>query len=170
MKVLRLKACCNGFSLVELIVVMAIVGTLLATATLSFNSFQRKAKIESQTQEIFSDLNNARLTAMYQKKRQALVFQPTNYQFKSYSTENENRITGGTTQFTKDVSYQITKKSGAVLADRIIEFNIRGFTSDIDTIRVNPVNSGASYDCIVIHDARTNLGKMDANGMDCNFK
>jgi len=89
--------------------------------------------------------------------------QPKGYTFFRFSSLNESRITGGTPLFTKAVTYQMTKENGASIANRIFEFDIRGFTNDLDTIRVNPSGTSAQVDCIVVHNARTNLGKMENN-------
>jgi len=50
----------RGFSLMELMVVLAIFATLLSIATLDFNAMTKKAQIERQTRELFADLNQAR--------------------------------------------------------------------------------------------------------------
>lgn len=157
----------KGFSLVELIVIIAIMGTLMAIVTLDFNSMQRKAQIERQTRELFADLNQARIDSVHRKLRHSIVMQPDSYTFKRYSSENESRNTG-TILSTRNVSYQITKRTGASAADDITEFDIRGFTNDDDTFRINPVGTAAQVDCIVISVGRTNLGKME--GTTCVVK
>ena len=153
----------RGFSLVELIVVVAIIATLLTIATLDFNAWTRRAQIERQTRELFADLNQARTDSFFMKKRHKVVMQPKGYTFSRFSSFDESRTTGGTALATKALTYEMTKESGASIANRIFEFDIRGFTNDLDTIRVNPSGTSAQVDCIVVHYGRTNLGKMENN-------
>jgi prepilin-type N-terminal cleavage/methylation domain-containing protein len=162
----------TGFALTELIVVMVIMGIVLSIATLSFNSMQRKAKIEAETREVFGDLNEARLNSIYLKKRHRITFQPTSYVMNRYSSDND---ANGTQLFSKNVPYQLSKASGASIADIFFEFDIRGFSTNTNTIYVNPANSGAMFDCIVISQSRTNMGlgvDSDNNGQaeNCNAK
>jgi type II secretion system protein H len=153
----------KGFSLIELVVVMTIIGILLSIVTLDFNSWQRRSQIERQTRELFSDLNQARLESLHRKQRHSIVMQPNSYIFRRYSSENENRLAGTVVQ-TRNVNFQITKLSGSSAADDITEFDIRGFTNDNDTFQINPINSGAPVDCVVIATGRTNMGKNE-NGL-----
>jgi len=71
----------RGFSLMELMVVLAIFATLLSIATLDFNAMTKKAQIERQTRELFADLNQARTDSFFVKKRHKLVMQPKGYTF-----------------------------------------------------------------------------------------
>jgi len=153
----------RGFTIVELVVVMAIMGILLAVVTFAFTGWMRKTKIESQTREFFSDLNRARTESLFRKRRHSIVMNgsATGYAFRRYSSENENRASGGLVLFSKTVSYQFSKEGGGSAADRIFEFDIRGFTNDLDTTRVNLVNSSAAFDCVVIAASRINLGRME---------
>ena len=153
----------HGFTLIELMVVISLIGIVLAIATLNFSSMNRKAGIERQTREILADLNTARLDSIYRKQRHALIFQPASYIMKRYSSQDEPYHGGDLTKnivLSKTLTYQITKESGSTLADRIIEFDTRGFTADMETVRVNPSYSGAAFDCIVISTGRTNIGNM----------
>ncbi|MBI2353485.1 MAG: prepilin-type N-terminal cleavage/methylation domain-containing protein [Deltaproteobacteria bacterium] len=162
----------KGFSLIELIIVIAVLGIGAAIATLNFNQWVRKANIEKQAKELLTDLNDARLQSVYTKKRHSVVFQPNSYVFKEYSSLNEDTEDGGRVITSKNVANQMTTLSGGSLADSIIEFDIRGFTSDWNTVRINPAYSGAAYDCIVVSNARTNLGKIEKSGSSdvCNQK
>jgi prepilin-type N-terminal cleavage/methylation domain-containing protein len=150
----------KAFSLVELVVVIAIMGTLMAIVTLNFNDWQRKAQIERQTRELFADLNQARIDSLHTKKRHSIVMQPNSYIFKRYSSENEDQD-AGTAVLTRTVSYQITKGTGSSITNEVTEFDIRGFTNNSETFRINPVGTSAMVDCILISIGRTNLGKME---------
>ena len=153
----------RGFSLIELIIVMAVIGIIMAIATVNFNSWQRKATIERQTRELHADLNAARTDSIFRKTRHSIVLNPNNYIMKRYTSPDEDSTAGGIVVLRKDVSYVISKLSGT-FADEHIVFDTRGFvTFNPPTIKINPSDSGAAFDCIVISTARTNLGKVESN-------
>ena len=166
-----MKSTNNGFSLVELLIVIAIIGIGASIATLNFNQWIRKSNIEKETRELYSDLNEARLQSIYTKKQHGIVIETaTRYVLKKYSSPNEAPAAGSIRQ-TKTTKNAMTKDDGTALAaDTRILFNIRGFTSNAfgNTIRFNPINL-AAFDCIIISEARTNLGKM-GTGNVCSQK
>jgi prepilin-type N-terminal cleavage/methylation domain-containing protein len=166
----------NGFTLTELIVVMSIMGILFSIVTLNFNDWQKKAQIERQTRELYTDINTARTESVFRKNKHRITFQPNSYVFTGYSSENE-AASAGTAISSRNVTYQLTRVVGtstASIADYAVEFDMRGlvtganFSSPNLTLNLNPVGTGAIFDCIVIHVARTNMGKME-NGT-CTFK
>ena len=57
----------KGFSLVELLTVIAIMIVLTSIATLQFSSMVRKREIEKQTQLLYTDLAEVRQKALYEK-------------------------------------------------------------------------------------------------------
>lgn len=160
----------KGFSLIELLIVIAVIAIAAGAATLNFNQWVRKANIEKQTRELFGDLNEARLKSIYMKKRHSIVLYSNSYVFKEYSSENEDK-TNGRTLYTKNTTYQMKTEDGAVLDGNIVEFDIRGFTvfPSNNTYRIDPINSGAAFDCVIIADSRTNLGQM-GSGNACKQK
>jgi prepilin-type N-terminal cleavage/methylation domain-containing protein len=163
----------DGFSLVELIVVMAIIGALLAITALDFRTWSVKSAMERQARELQSDINNARLTAVQKKRFQRINLKASSYTFASYSTVAEYDAGGaGTTTTTKNLSYPLA------IADTSIDIDTSGLllndTPDGLLIQAKPVKvviqggSKASVDCVQITPARIGLGKYD--GTNCVVK
>jgi len=159
----------NGFTILEVLAVLVIFGILSAIGTIAFNDWTKKYNIEKQTKELFSVINDARLRSIHSKKRHGIVLNPSQYVMRNYSSENENRLAGRTI-LTKTVQYPLTKNSGGgTLAGDLFIFDTRGFIDNGVgiTILVNPANSGAAQDCIVLSEGRTNMGKL-SNGV-CGY-
>lgn len=169
----NIKSDRSGFSLIELIITIAIMGIVMGIATLNFQAWQKKNNMEAQLRQIYVDLNEARTNAFTQKKSYRIIFQPSSYVMKSYSTENEPKSSGRTIA-NKTLKYGLTSKNttGTSLAvditDRFVEFNSRGFTSNLFTVIMNPLTADSVLNCLVIYETRINLGKI--NGTACEFK
>jgi len=69
----------NGYSLIELVVVIAILGTLLGIAGLSGKAWLDRYRVEGQTKEMFTDLMNARASAMQKNRMYFVNFAGTQY-------------------------------------------------------------------------------------------
>jgi type IV fimbrial biogenesis protein FimT len=160
-----------GFSLIELVIVIAIMGIVMTIATLNFNSWQVKNRVEGQTREILADLNEARTNSFTQKKQYGIVFQPNSYVINSYSSASAaaSPLTAGSMITSKTLKYGLTK-AGASIVDTPVVFETSGITFDWFTIFVNQgtTNQTAAVNCIVISTARVNMGKI--NGTACEFK
>lgn len=146
----------NGFSLVELITVMAIIGTLLTIATLSFNTMSLRAGIDSQTRTLFTDLMDTRLRSLYRKKSHFVTLATGTYIVYSSGT----RTTPRGQVLSRTVKYPITWNGNGSL----IEFDLQGLTNDLRSVCVSQADNPATLDSIVISTARTNLGERKANG------
>jgi prepilin-type N-terminal cleavage/methylation domain-containing protein len=162
----------RGFSLVEVLVVVAVIATLLCIATLDFNSWMKKYQTERQTREMYSDIMQLRLSAIQTKQRCAMFLGPRQYIFKTYSSEAENVLAGGTPRTpnsSKSLNYEIRQKATSGfnvfdIASDHIEFDSRGFTNNPMTIVVLPVRYNGGDNCILVSTGRTNIGRMeDAN-------
>lgn len=153
----------NGFTLVELIVVMSIIAIVLGVAALNFSSMQKKYYIEKVANDLMADVYDLRMKAMTRKEEHSITLNSNSYV-----------LSRGAIPFaTRSVESGLADKnmvpfSGAT----VITFDERGFTGGGDlfgqTIVVGPVNNEASINCVVISNARINMGKM--NGTTCEFK
>jgi prepilin-type N-terminal cleavage/methylation domain-containing protein len=162
----------NGFSLIELLVVMIILGILASLGTVSFRGWIRKTELESQVKEMYTDIMNARLTAMHRNTTH-LISLSTNQISGSVDTNGDgvgdnalciwNRNKGDSADAScpsdkalsyKNLSFPATWSGATTLA-----FNARGLSTTNNSICVfstlNP-----SYDCIVVSSTRITMGKL----------
>ncbi|MFA6823109.1 MAG: prepilin-type N-terminal cleavage/methylation domain-containing protein [Geobacter sp.] len=183
----------KGFSLTELIVIVAIIATLGTIATLNFSQWQRKYAIEAQTKEMLADLSNVRMQAIQTKREHRVFLNPQAYTTVRYEdTEAEavrieptDGASGGVVvssmgqtivdrQFRRTLRFGIQQYTAGVLAafsDTPIIINSRGYVTTPVTIAV-AFNNGSSpaYDCLVITDARINIGRINTNDNTCQLQ
>ncbi|WP_224981723.1 pilus assembly FimT family protein [Geomonas agri] len=150
----------RGLTLLELVVVMAIIGTLLAIGSMQFSSMQRKSLIESQTRKIYNVLTNVRVEAMYSKTPRVVLLSGSQLQIYSSATYSSGVSPVSVEQLTFPMVMSSTgnrvwydSKGMMVLADR--------------SICVQPDNQPASLgsiDSVVVTTARNYLGKRQSGG------
>lgn len=151
----------RGFSLVELIIVLAIMGTLMAIATHNWQQMQVKSGVESQIKTMHADLMEIRLQALYRKQPRSVVI--SGQQFKVYSS----MVITSTPLETKQLRYPIVWNS----AGTTLTFDAQGLMNGNErTICILPTNdtlvvNDAAADSLVVSQARINLGKR--TGGDC---
>lgn len=169
----------DGFSLIELLVVMIILGIVASLGTVSFTGWVRKHDLENQVKEMYTDLMNARLTAMHQNTTH-LISLSANQISGSVDTDgngvgdaalciwNRNRGDPADASCSTDkaLSYKKLTFPASWSGTALLEFNARGLSSTNNTVCVfstyNP-----SYDCIVVSATRIRMGKL-TNQSGCN--
>lgn len=158
----------RGFSLTELIIVIFLISAVLAIATLNFNHWQRKYNIEAQVKEMLSDLTAVRQMAIQTKKRHQVTLNPKMISVRRYSDESDAT---GTPVFNRNLNYTIQQFSSGALSsfsDTPITINERGYTNDLMTIAVGIDMGEPAYNCLVVHYARVNVGKI--HDKSCEFQ
>lgn len=153
------KSTVAGFTLVEVIVTMAILAILLSLATLEFNKYSVKAAIEGQTRVIMSDLTRIRSEALFEKRSRAVKFTST-----TFTVYSSGVATGSPVQ-SKRLTYPLVLTD---VPDPLV-FNGRGLMEGVDAggaACVEPAGNEGGIDSIVFNTTRLQIGKR-RNGTNC---
>jgi len=149
----------RGFTLIEIIITIGVMGILMSIASYSFNEYSRKSAVESQTRKLYSDLMELRTKGLYEKRVVAMRISATGYAlYSSYSPT----MTGPyrTTTLKTPITW-----NNATVTD--IRFNEQGMLQGVTnkSICANATNS-ASVDSVIVSMTMIKLGKLK-DGTSC---
>jgi prepilin-type N-terminal cleavage/methylation domain-containing protein len=153
----------KGFTLIELVIVVTIIGILTTALSFSFQGWISGYKVESQIKELHIDLMNAR--AMTMKSNRMHFVDLTATQYTLYEDTNTPPDGDGIPDIANDnpvsqknleTSYPITWSDAA---DTSIEFDTKGLSS-ADKIICSNTTADADYNCIIITATRINMGQL----------
>jgi prepilin-type N-terminal cleavage/methylation domain-containing protein len=164
----------NGYSLTELVTVIAILGTLLATAGISGKTWLSRYRVEAQTKELFTDLMNARVSALQRNRMHFVNFagaQYTIYEDTDPRPDGDGalRPNDDTLVLQKSTQFPIISVLGGSPPAAGFSFDKNGLVSlatptTVGTLHFD-VETGTEYDCITLCATRILMGKW--NGGDC---
>lgn len=166
----------GGVTLVELMVVIAIIGVLMSALGFFYQGWMGRYEVESQIRQMYGDLMNARILAMQHNRTHFVQF-PNTTSYSIYEDDSngiskvqdgDNILQTGTgisadtllPGFPKQVKDAFTWGGGN------ITFDCRGLISSPgiiavaakDTISINTAVN-ADYDCIMLLQTKMSVGK-----------
>lgn len=162
----------SGFSLVELVVVIGIMGILFSIVALNFNQWLIKNRVEAQVRKMVTDFSELRVKAFTTKQRHSITVNRLSYVFKSYSSVNEDIDEGVIIPSgTYTVEFPLKENSSTDHVNTVFDIDSRGLISAIGgTIYLDYQNASPVVDCLTLNFARINPGKRNAAWSDCNEK
>ena len=150
----------RGFTLVELIIVVAIMAVLVSVGSLEYNKMQKKAEIEREVVTIYTSLSDLRLQALYTKTPRSAIISGS--QLKIYASAD----TAVPPLSVLTLPYQVVMTSGASL----VAFDASGMMLDSESaICIEPAgvaDNPGNTDSVVVSAARIHTGKR-TSGEDC---
>jgi len=137
--VTRFKKTARGFSLIELIVVIALIAILTAIAVPSYQSFMVRSRLKGAARQVMSDLMNARMMAVNQNQKVKFHVENGGHTYKIWSDANHDGTVGDNegVNISKDIHQDYYDVALSTTNDPI--FNPRGAADAYGTIKVtNP--------------------------------
>ena len=156
----------GGFTLLEIMIVIAIVGIVVMIAVGNFRGLMEKYRVEDETKQMFADLMDAHGRAM--QRNRVFHVQITNNGYKTFedtdpAPDGDTNLTGSDTQVASvNVKHTITPTGG--LSD--FRFNRNGIASVTGSIRFSSTTQ-PDYDCITVNATRIKMGQYNATDNAC---
>ncbi len=140
-----------GFTLMELMVIIAIIGILTAVATPNVISWRNNAQLNGAVREVKAAIENVRMAAIKSNLDASLTFDGT----RTFTTQTQELV-GGTPN-TKTVNHQLAPNvTVADNAGGTLTFNSRGMTANMMMITVTRGGSSRTITVAITGSSRVN--------------
>ncbi len=154
----------QGLTLIEIMVVVAIIAMLAGFALTGYHATRSKVKVENEIKALYGNLENARLRAFTEKRVWGIAWSGSpfsSYELR-YDTNSDGSIidSGGynSTGTVSDLQFPI-KRTGS---SNYVTFKTSGLANNLVTLYVDSV-SDAEYDCVSVGRTRTKMGHWDGS-------
>jgi prepilin-type N-terminal cleavage/methylation domain-containing protein len=142
----------KGFSLIELLIVMAIAATLLSIAVPTYNRYRDNANLREAAGEISGDIQLFKQTAVSENRGYRINFDAS---ANAYGIQIENPVGSGTyvNLSTVKPGAQDTKNVGAGNANVVIS-GTPSFSGGVPHVTFNPRGTSGAGNLVLIHSIR----------------
>ncbi len=144
----------KAFTVIELMVVIAIAMIVMSMATLFFSRMSRQYQVESSLKEIYATLLRERNSASTTNIPGTVTFAANSITVTKDLNQDGDTLDVGEQAVSSYSGFTLTFATPSVVFDR------RGLSSVIQTIRLTGYGANISpLDCIVISATRINMGR-----------
>lgn len=158
------KTARGGFTLVEILITMAILGILVVIAVGNFGGLNEKYKVEAETKQLYADLMDVRGRAMQRTRMSFVQINANNYQ--TYEDTSPAPDGDGALQSADTLVVNTTVRHG-ISTDNLVgganftfRFNRNGIASVTGTGTIHLASQVQSdYDCITVKPTRIKMGQ-----------
>jgi prepilin-type N-terminal cleavage/methylation domain-containing protein len=152
----------RGFTLVELMIVIAIIGIVTMLAVGTFQGMNQKYRVEGETKQMFADMMDARARAMQRSRASFVKINANDY--KTYEDTSPAPDGNGSLDTTADKLVASVTVTHPIVTDdlaggtSLFHFNRNGIASVTGFIRFSST-AKPDYDCITINPTRIKMGQ-----------
>ncbi|RLC07212.1 MAG: type II secretion system protein GspH [Deltaproteobacteria bacterium] len=114
----------KGFTLIEVIVVLAVIGIMVTIAGISLVSSSRNAELRSSAQEMYGQFQRAKMEAIKRNQSVTILFVPPDKYRIFVDLDDDQVLDGG-----EPIIADVTVKNGIVFSAITFASNYTGFTS-----------------------------------------
>jgi len=165
----------GGFTLLEIMIVIAILGILAVIGVTNFRGLNEKYKVEAETKQFYADVMDARGRAMQRNRMFFVRFSGTGPNYTGYSTyEDTNTPPDGNGNLENTIDTRVASVSVAHTFTSTtaggFDFNRNGIASVATGNILFSSTAKPDYDCITILPTRIKMGQFNAGTGMCDEK
>jgi prepilin-type N-terminal cleavage/methylation domain-containing protein len=148
----------KGFSLIELMIVIAILGIVLAIAAPNFNKYRQNTNLREAARDLASDISLYRQRAVAENIHYQIVF---NQAANNYTVQRETVLNSGVYNL-----LIVTKSPSAISSQVIISDNpLPSFSGGVPNITIQPRGTMSAGSVTLQHTLSLLTKKITANTM-----
>lgn len=155
----------RGFTLVEILITLAILGILVVLAVGNFGGMNEKYKVEAEIKQFYADLMDVRGRAMQRNRMSFVVINAGDY--KTYEDTSPAPDGDVTLQTGNDTLVATTTVRHGISTDNLVgeanfafRFNRNGIATVAGTGTIHLASQAQpDYDCITIKPTRIKMGQ-----------